>query len=441
VESNRLPLELLGSGVALKAAIAAELELARRRTAELLAPLGEDDLTKQHSPLMSPLVWDLAHIGWYEEYWLLRRLTDAAPTDTAYDDIYNAFLHPRAERPGLPLLDPARAWGYVNDVRRRVLDVLEQIDLERDEPLLRNGFVYALVFQHEHQHVETMLQTLQLSGTQYPSPPAPPAGGPVGSREVLVDGGSFVMGTDLETWAYDNERPAYELDTPAFWIDTTPVTNREYAAFVGAGGYREPRFWSDEGWAHRLEAGLEHPLCWRREGDGTWSRLRFGWREELPPDEPVVHVSWYEADAFARFAGKRLPTEVEWEKAASWDPAAQRKRRFPWGDSPSPGLANLGGRHLQPAAAGAYPAGVSAYACHQLVGDVWEWTASDFSGYPGFRSFPYREYSEVFFGSEYKVLRGGSFATHPAALRTTFRNWDFPIRRQLFAGFRCARDA
>jgi len=169
--------------------------------------------------------------------------------------------------------------------------------------------------------------------------------------------------------------------------------------------------------------------------------VRFGWREDLPLDEPVQHVSWHEADAYARWAGKRLPTEAEWEKAASWAPDGT-KRPFPWGDDePTPERANLGQRHFRPAPTGAYPLGASAYGAHHLLGDVWEWTASDFEPYPGFVSFPYREYSEVFFGPGYKVLRGGSWATHPLAVRSTFRNWDFPIRRQIFSGFRCARDA
>jgi iron(II)-dependent oxidoreductase len=182
-------------------------------------------------------------------------------------------------------------------------------------------------------------------------------------------------------------------------------------------------------------------MSWKRDGS-EWVRTVFGVTEPVPPAEPVVHVCWYEADAYARWAGRRLPTEAEWEKAARFDPATGRSRRFPWGDDPpSPERANLGQRHLRPAPAGSFPAGAAPSGARQLIGDVWEWTASDFLPYPGFRAWPYREYSEVFFGPEYKVLRGGSFAASPDACRGTFRNWDYPIRRQIFAGFRTARSA
>jgi gamma-glutamyl hercynylcysteine S-oxide synthase len=426
--------------------VAEDLEAVRRRSLDLLDPLDDDGLRRQHSPLMSPLVWDLAHVGNYEELWLLREAAGRPAVDPSLDDLYDAFRHPRPNRPALPLLGPAEARRYIAEVRGRVLDTLEDVELDRDDrPLMAGGFVYGMVVQHEHQHDETMLATLQLMGEpgyRPLAPPPPTAAAAPPSGEVLVPAGPFVMGTDDEAWAYDNERPAHVVDLPGFFIDTTPVTNAPYAAFVAAGGYADPRWWTPEGWAWREKAGLEHPEFWRAEGDGTWSRLRFGWREDLPPHEPVQHVCWYEADAYARWAGKRLPTEAEWEKAASWGPDGG-KRRFPWGDEqPSPRHANLSSQaHFRPAPVGAYPAGVSAYGCHQLVGDVWEWTSSDFDGYPGFATFPYREYSEVFFGSGYKVLRGGSWATSPLAVRSTFRNWDYPIRRQIFAGFRCARDA
>jgi iron(II)-dependent oxidoreductase len=360
---------------AAKERIAAELEDARRRTLALLAPFSDDELVRQHSEIMSPLVWDLAHIGHFEELWIVRRLTGAPPLYSEGDDLYDAFAHPRGERPSLPLLDPARARDYVARVRERSLEVLERIELEPSDPLLRDGFAFGLVIQHERQHVETMLQTIQLSGLEHAG------GGPAAcglGRAVDVPAGPFTMGTDEEPWAYDNERPAHEVLLSAFTIDSAPVTNAEWEDFLADGGWPAP------------------PLFWHRDGE-AWTRKRFGRLEPVPPDEPVQHVSWPEAEAYARWAGKRLPTEAEWEKAARQ------------------GL--LDG-----------------------AGSVWEWTSSDFAGYPGFHAFPYREYSEVFFGPEYKVLRGASWATHPTVARVTFRNWDYPLRRQIFAGVRCARD-
>lgn len=426
----------------MKDVIAAGLEEARRRSLGLLDPLPAASLRRQHSPLMSPLVWDLAHVGNYEEMWLLRETAGLPATSARYDEIYDPFRNPRGTRSGLPILGPAQARAYVGEVRGRALDVLDRVELDPSRPLLAGGYVYGMVIQHEHQHDETMLATLQLMEDEAPRPvgPPPPPGRRIEPEEVRVEGGPFVMGTDVEPWAYDNERPAHVVDLPPFYIDTAPVTNRAYAELVAAGAYHDPRLWSVEGWAWRQEAGLEHPQFWQREGD-WWSVLRMGSVEALEPDQPVQHVCWYEADAYARWAGKRLPTEAEWEKAASWEPGG-RKRRYPWGDDADwSGRANLGQRHVSPAPVGAYPGGASPWGCEQMVGDVWEWTSSDFVGYPGFRAFPYREYSDVFYGSDYKVLRGGSWATHPSAIRATFRNWDFPIRRQIFAGLRCARDA
>jgi iron(II)-dependent oxidoreductase len=426
----------------LKTELAAELARARRRTLALVEPVSDTDLKTQHSPLMSPIAWDLAHIGYFEELWLVRRVGDLPPL-AEHDDLYDAFSHARSERGELPILDPRNALRYLADVRERTLDVLERVDLDGDDPLLADGYVYRMLVQHEHQHCETILATLQLrTDGEYPLERLPPPlSAPVAEGDAGIAGGEFLLGVDGDPWAYDNEQPAHEFELAPFRIDRSPISNREYLAFVDDGGYDDTRHWHDAGWTWRTETDARHPQFWRREGEGSWSRVRFGHVEPLPLDEPVQHVCWYEADAYARWAGKRLPTEEEWERAASWE-AGTGKRRYPWGDrQPRHEDANLGGARLGPAPIGSYPAGSSAEGVRQLIGDVWEWTSSDFRGYPGFEAFPYREYSEVFFGDEYKVLRGSSWATDGVLARATFRNWDFPIRRQIFAGFRCARDA
>jgi iron(II)-dependent oxidoreductase len=426
----------------LKDRIATELIRSRRRSDTLTEAVDHDDLVRQHSPLMSPLVWDYAHIGNQEELWLVRHVGGREPVRDDIDTIYDAFQHPRADRPQLPLLGPTEARSYVNTVRNKVFDVLDHTALE-GRPLVDDGFAFGMIVQHEQQHDETMMATHQLrkgAPALHAEPPRPPHAANL-PHEVLVPAGASTMGTDVEPWALDNERPARAVHTRAYWIDTVPVSNGDYLAFIEDGGYDDPRWWAPDGWAHRTSVGLSAPLFWRREG-GQWWRRRFGVDEPVPVSEPVQHVSWYEAEAYARWAGKRLPTEAEWEKAARWDPESGRSRRYPWGDDdPTPAHANLGGTYLQPAPVGSYPDGASPLGVHQLIGDVWEWTASDFTRPPGFVAFPYREYSEVFFGDEYKVLRGGSWAADRAVVRGTFRNWDYPIRRQIFAGFRCARDA
>jgi iron(II)-dependent oxidoreductase len=271
------------------------------------------------------------------------------------------------------------------------------------------------------------------------APPPPRAGR--WPEEVLVPAGSFLMGTSTDPWALDNERPAHRIHLPAYHLDTTPVSNAAYRAFVEAGGYDDRRLWSTTGWQWRCRSGKRSPAFWVKDS-GSWLRRRLGVLEPLPDDEPVQHVCFFEAEAYARSVGRRLPTEAEWEKAASWDPVSETKRRHPWGDqAPLPEHANLGQVRTRPTPVGSFPAGASAYGILQLLGDVWEWTSTDFSGHPGFCTYPYREYSEVFFGDDHKVLRGGSWATDPLVCRSTFRNWDYPIRRQIFTGFRTARDA
>jgi iron(II)-dependent oxidoreductase len=426
----------------LRARAAEALTRARARSVALTDAVDDEDLVRQHSKLMSPLVWDLAHIGVQEELWLVRDVGGREPLRPDIDDIYDAFQHARADRPELPLLGPAEARAYVKQVREKAFDVLERAPMT-GRRLTEQAFAFGMITQHEQQHDETMLATHQLrrGDPVLHAPEPPPARSGTLPAEVLVPGGAFTMGTSAEPWALDNERPAHEIAVDAFWMDTVPVTGGAYAEFLDGGGYADERWWSPAGWAYRTENAITAPRFWKREQDGWW-RTRFGGYERVPADEPVVHVSYFEAEAYAAWAGRRLPTEAEWEKAARFDPATGRSRRFPWGDEePSAEHANLGQRHLRPAPAGAYPAGASPTGVHQLIGDVWEWTSTDFHGYPGFAPFPYREYSEVFFGPEHKVLRGGSFGTDSAAIRGTFRNWDYPIRRQIFAGFRTARDA
>lgn len=378
--------------------IAVALETARKRSLLILEPLDDHTLRAQHSPLMSPLVWDLAHIGNYEDLWLVRRM-GAEAVLPEIDELYDAFLQPRARRPELPLLSAAEARQYVQRVRGRALELLETVDLKSEDPLTAGGYVHRMVIQHEHQHDETMLATLQLSGRviDHSSPPTPELGWS-SAGEGRVPAGDFLMGTDLDPWALDNERPAHQVHLGEYFIDSTPVDNAAWIEFIDDNGYGNRALWSEAGWRWRSEEAHQAPLFWSRDSAGAWHRRHLGRVGEVVPDQPVQHVCWYEAEAFATWSGRRLPTEAEWEKACS--------------------LNLLDG-----------------------VGHGWEWTASDFVAYPGFRPFPYREYSEVFFGADHKVLRGSSWATHETVARPTFRNWDLPIRRQIFSGVRTARDA
>ncbi len=417
-----------------------ELERARARTLAL-TDLDEPELVRQHDPLMSPLVWDLAHIGQQEDLWLLRR-GDARRQGLLRPDVetlYDAFKHPRAERPGLPLLPPVAARAFCHEVRGRVLDALEDhVDTTEDGS---GWFGHAMVAQHETQHDETMLATLQLrSGPPVLEPMPLPPGRPVQTDAVLVPGGPFRLGVDAveEPFSLDNERPAHVIEVPAFRIDRVPVTNGQWMQFMADGGYAQPRWWSARGWRHRVEAGLTAPLFWAPDG----TRRRFGVIEEVPSAEPVQHVSYFEAEAYAAWAGGRLPTETEWEKACVWDEATGRRRRWPWGEqAPTADVANLGGTGLRPAPVGAYPRSVSPCGAEQMIGDVWEWTSSRLRPWPGFTPMLYADYSEPFFGGDYKVLRGGSWAVSRTSVRPSFRNWDHPVRRQIFTGVRLARDA
>ncbi len=422
--------------------LARELTLARDRTLRLVE-FDDAELLRQYDPLMSPLVWDLAHIGWQEELWLLRGNDGRRPgmLPPAVEGLYDAFVHSRASRVDLPLLPPEDARVYCRTVRSKSLDALDALPAE-DGTGVDPTFVFGLAVSHENQHDETMLQALNLRtgpailGRGAPLPPGRPG---LAGTSVLVPGGPFVLGVTAaeEPLSLDNERDAHVVDVPSFRIGRVPVTNAEWRDFIADGGYREPRWWSDRGWSHRQEAGLVAPMFWNADG----TRTRFGHVEDIPADEPVQHVTYFEAEAYAAWAGARLPTEMEWEKACAWDPSTGARRRFPWGASePTNALANLGGEALRPASVGAYPAGASAYGAEQMLGDVWEWTSSPLRPWPGFTPMLYEQYSRPFFDGDYKILRGGAWSVAPSILRPSFRNWDHPIRRQIFSGVRLAWD-
>jgi gamma-glutamyl hercynylcysteine S-oxide synthase len=415
----------------------AALENARERTLALVAPFGDEELEHVHSTLMSPLVWDLGHIAAFEDLWVVHRYGGRPLLHEDLADVYDAFETPRAGRGDLPFLRPAEARGYLTEVRERTRQVLA-------ERGIGDGVIAELVLRHEHQHNETMLQTIQLAelaGLSAQDGAGPARGVDTGLEMVEVPGGPCTVGAGGQgdiAFAYDNERPRHRTDVRGYLIGRTPITNATYLTFVEGGGYERREWWSDEGWSWKEDYDITRPQSWTADLRSEW---RLSGLEPLHPDRPVVHISWFEADAFARAHGGRLPTEAEWEKAATWDQELEIARLHPWGDdTPIPGVhANLdavaGGTMPVTSESGASPCG-----CLGMIGDVWEWTASDFTGYPGFVAFPYPEYSEVFFGSQYKVLRGGSWATRPRVAAATFRNWDYPQRRQIFSGMRLARD-
>jgi gamma-glutamyl hercynylcysteine S-oxide synthase len=349
---------------------------------ELIQPLDDEQLNRVYSPILSPLAWDLGHIANFEELWLVQTIGGREPLHGDLGRFYDAIENPRKTRGELPILRDAELRSYLADVRERTLEVLDEIDAgpDAEDPLLREGFVYEMLLAHELQHNETMLQLLQLvDGYELAGMDLGPSAAPgvSGAEMVRVEGGEHEIGAPARGFAYDNERRRHAVELAPFEIDRTPVTNATYLQFME-------------------ETDAEPPLYWERDVGGGWVRTARGGRDPIDPAHPVLHVSWHEADALARWAGKRLPTEQEWEAAHD-------------------GL--------------------------QAVGQAWEWTSSDFLPHPGFEAFPYSEYSEVFFGDTYKVLRGGSWATHRSVMRPSFRNWDLPERRQIFAGIRCARDA
>lgn len=420
------------------------LQRGRARTKTLITALNEDQLHAQPIDFLSPLVWDVGHVACFEDLWLVRRLTGRPSRDPQRDNLYDAFEHPRWTRGELALMPATEAMQHLDQVRADTLAVLKNLHFEPDAPLIANGTVHRMIAQHELQHLETMLQSLACRTGGY----EPPRAFPITSARrvddcdrVFVTGGKFLLGTNDSSCTFDNERPQHLVELAPFEIDRFPVTTRRFAEFIGNDGYSRAELWSERGWHWQQASGHMAPQGWVQDRYGDWQRLRFGRAEPLDPRVPVEHISFFEAEAFANWAGGRLPTEIEWEMAASWDPAKQTKRRYPWGENtPTAEQANLDGRYFGPQPVGSYPKGASPFGVEQLVGDVYEWTSSSFEPYPGFSAFPYPEYSEVFFGGDYRVLKGSSWAIGSELARTTYRNWDHPYRRQIFAGMRLAYD-
>jgi iron(II)-dependent oxidoreductase len=423
--------------------LVAALQDARRRTLALVAGLDDAQLMGPRLPIVNPLRWEVGHVAYFHEYWVLRRHLGQAPLRADADALYDSGAIAHDARWDLPLPSMAETLAYMDSVLQRVIDCLRD---GREDPQRDHLVRYALF--HEDMHTEAFTYTRQTLGYATPAIGVPPdpawaAGGLEG--DAFVPGGLFHLGARPgEGFCFDNEKWAHPVEVAPFRIARAAVSNAEYAAFVDDGGYRRRELWDAEGWRWREAAGLAHPVYWRRGANG-WEQRRFDRWSPLPPHAAVIHVSWYEARAYCRWAGRRLPTEVEWEVAASAEPApdghgyAAVKRRYPWGDAPpTPERANLDGGALGPIDVAALPSGDSAFGCRQMLGNVWEWTDSVFQPYPGFTPDMYADYSQPLFGKT-RVLRGGAWATRGRLIRNTWRNYYGPERNDVFAGFRtCA---
>ena len=426
-----------------EAELGAQLREVRHRTRRLTEDLSSAELMGPYREIVNPVLWELGHIAWFHEHWTLRLAAARAPLIERGDRLWDSSHVAHKTRWHLDLPDRAGTFGYMADV------------LAHQEELLGRGidaltrYYSDLAIRHEDMHVEALTYMRQTSSN------APPAGLAVTvapSRagdldgDVAVPGGTWRLGsTPSEGFIFDNEKWAHETTIEPFRIARGPVTNAQFAAFVEADGYRRREFWSDTGWAWRERAGAERPAYWLPKGDGVWRWRRYRSIEALEPYEPVVFVSWFEAEAWCRWAGRRLPTEAEWEAAAVGEPAAggtrlaARRRRWPWGDeAPDAARANLDFTRECTIDVAALEAGDSAFGCRQMIGNVWEWTASPFEPFAGFAVDPYEDYSRPWFGTR-KVLRGGCWATSARIARPAYRNFFTPDRNDVFVGFRtCA---
>ena len=421
------------------------LHSARQRTLELIDGLTQEQLVGPKLPIVNPMIWEIGHVGWFHEYFILRREYGRGPLLERGDRLYDSIAIAHDTRWDLPIY----SLSEITDYMARILDALvERLDGGLEDE--RDSYLYQFTTFHEDMHDEAFTwarQTLSYPTPQFapdgPRPDRTPAAGAL-DGDAEIPGGAFALGAHREdAFVFDNEKWAHEIVVPAFAMARAPVTNRQFAAFVEDGGYDTESLWSADGWAWRQSQSRAHPVYWKREGSGAWKVRRFDLWHDLAPDEPVVHVNWHEANAWCQWAGRRLPTEAEWEFAATMRPDGQgglRKAEYPWGDEPpSPDHVNMDAFALRCADVADHALGDNAWGCRQLVGNVWEWTADTFGPFAGFSPDDYKEYSEPLFGNT-KVLRGGSWVTRSRYMDSKYRNYFGPERSDIFAGFRtCAR--
>jgi gamma-glutamyl hercynylcysteine S-oxide synthase len=431
----------------------------RARTMELVDDLTEEQLIGPRLQIVNPLLWEIGHIAWFQEFWVLRHIGGQPPILKQGDELYDSGRVNHETRWDLPLLERDKALAYMERVLERVIEqTSRKVHNLRDAEGYDQDYFLNLMLLHEQMHSEAITYTRQTLG--YPSPKIAvvdnvrvveqhaPSSQPADllTRDAEIPGGKFILGSTPEQgFVFDNEQLIHELAIAPFEISKTAVSNDQFKNFVEDSGYRRSELWTTEGWQWRTAVSAEHPVYWRREGNGHWLRRNFDEWIALDERLPVIHVNWHEANAYCRWASRRLPTEAEWEMAASAEPSAngrglaEQKRRYPWGDdSPSSERANLDWRAMGCTSVDDLSAGDSAFGCRQMIGNVWEWTASDFKPYPGFVAGPYKEYSAPWFG-DHKVLRGGCWVTRSRLIHNTYRNFYTPDRRDVWAGFRtCA---
>jgi iron(II)-dependent oxidoreductase len=420
----------------------AALPDARARTLTLIGDLRDGQWLGPRLSIVNPPLWEFGHVAWFHEFWERRHLRRLAALRADGDRLYDSAKVAHDTRWDLPLPSFEETREYATAVLDQALDWLTG-----GSPSPEARYFHWLGTLHEDMHGEAFTYTRQTLGYSAPRLTVLPASlqtTPV-TGDVSVPGGTFVLGATQEApFVFDNEKWAHPETLEPFRIARTAVTNVEMAGFVEDGGYARRDLWSDPAWRWREGVGARHPVYWRQRSGHDWEERVFDTWIPLRSDHPAIHVSWYEAEAYCRWAGRRLPTELEWEAAAASasTPDGRHvtdKRTHPWGnEAPASTHANLDAWYGGTVSVHALAPGDSAFGCRQMCGNVWEWTADAFAPYPGFVIDPYKEYSAPWFG-DHKVLRGGCWATRARLIRNTWRNFYTPDRRDVLAGFRtCA---